>query len=259
MVEKTTNSSVIINSVDRSLLILEYLFNANEPVALTQISNDMGIYKSTVYRTLATLQNRGYVVQDPVTDKYELGFKVHLLGSRMQEASSLEKLVAPYAQDLADRFGESVNVSKLSVDPYGIYVGIVIAKASGDFALSSTIQLGSVNHCYCSAVGKCLLAFTEGINLHVYDDHPMEAYTDTTITSIKELREELDSVRQNGYAIDNEENEPGLYCVAVPVLKDGEAVCAISLSGPKSRMKSDLDTKVKALKETAARISEEMI
>ena len=251
-------SSVIINSVDRTLVILEYLFNQNKPVSLSQISRDLDIYKSTVYRTLATLQNRGYVVQDMNTGKYELGFKIHVLGSQMAGESAMEKQVAPHVQALADRFNETVNVSKLSVDSNGLYVGIVIALAVSNYSLSPTLQLGGVSSCYCSSVGKCLLAFTEGINLHVYDDHPMEKYTETTITSIVDLRAELDKVRRNGYAIDDEEQENGLYCVGVPILKDGEALAAISLSGLKGRMQNGLDEKIEALKQAAEAIGKEL-
>ena len=258
MTEKT-NQSIIINSVDRSLQILEYLFAADEPVALTRISKDLGIYKSTVYRTLATLQNRGYVTQDPETDKYELGFKIHVLGSRMKGESALAMLVEPYIQELGERFHESVNVSKLSTDANGLYVAIVIANHVGNYSLSSFVELGTLSDCYSSSVGKSLLAFTEGINLHVYDKYPMEAHTKNTITDIRKLRAELDKVRQQGYAVDDEEAEPGLYCVGVPILKNGEAVAAISLTGPKSRMLENLDERIEALKEASEAISSELM
>jgi len=116
MSKQEIDKSVIINSVDRSLDILEYLYNANQDVSVTQISKDLGVYKSTVYRTLVTLQNRGYVRQNPNTERYSLGFNVFVLSSRMNQTSSLIDVISPYLQKLNQQFQEAVNLSIMDLD-----------------------------------------------------------------------------------------------------------------------------------------------
>ena len=99
---------------------------------------------------------------------------------------------------------------------------------------------GWANDCHCAAVGKCLLAFSENIDLSVYDQRPMIKYTDKTIVTREELEKELRQVKQQGYAVDDEEREIGLTCIGAPILKNGQyAVAAISLSGPTGRIKDE--------------------
>lgn len=252
-----TNKSIIINAVDRSLDVLEYLFDANQEVPITQISRDLGIYKSTVYRTLATLQNRGYVKQNPETDKYSLGFKAYLLGSRMRTESAIEEVAAPYLKELNERFHEAVNLSVMNRDANGIYNSIIIASESSPLSLNANTNLGDMNECYCSAVGKCLLAFTEGVDLSIYDKYPMVRYNERTITTVGALRDELIKVRRQRYAVDNEEREAGLYCLGAPILLHGSAVASISISGPVGRMKEDgLAEKIDAVKAVGEELSQ---
>lgn len=251
--------SVIINAVDRSLDILEYLYEQDGDVPITQISRDLGIYKSTVYRTLVTLENRGFVRQNPDTGRHSLGFKIYLLGSRMKSESAFDQLVRPYAEKLSRQFREAVNVSVLSLGQEGEYLSLLISKVNGGQTLTSVTQVGSMTECYCSAVGKCLLAFTSSVDLSVYEHHAMTKYTENTITNVADLQAELQRVRKNRYAVDNEEREFGLYCIGMPILRHGEAVAAISLSGPTQRMKHQKkDEMLKALREVSEEISMQM-
>jgi len=250
------NTSVLINSVNRTLDIMEYLFKVGSEVSISQISKDLGLYKSTVYRSLATLQNRGYVKQNPATDCYSLGIKTFVLGSGAKIESELEHMVRPYMQQLNDRFHESVNLSVMARGLDGTYKSVIISKIDSKLSLSAYTNIGSMNECYCSSVGKCLIAFSKDINLNVYEEHPMQRFTDTTITSIEALQAELDTVRSLGYAIDNEEREIGLYCIGVPILQNGTAAAAISLSGPTARMcGTDQQERIAYMKQLGIEIS----
>ncbi|MCD8361520.1 MAG: IclR family transcriptional regulator [Lachnospiraceae bacterium] len=254
---KEQNTSVLINSVNRTLDILEYLFRVGGEVSISQISKELGLYKSTVYRSLATLQNRGYVKQNPANDCYSLGIKTFILGSGARIESELEQTVHPYMQQLNDRFHESVNLSVLTRDVDGVYKSVILSKVDSKLSLSAYTNIGSLNECYCCAVGKCLLTFSDSIDLDVYREHPLERFTDTTITSVEALRAELDTVRMQGYAIDNEEREIGLYCIGAPILQNGVAVAAISLSGPTARMcGSDQAERIEYIRQLSAEISQ---
>lgn len=249
-------ASVIINSVDRALDILLYLYNhEEEEVAITKISDDLGIYKSTVYRTLVTLENKGFVSQNAENGKYSLGTKLYIIGSNVADKLGLEKLITPFATALHDEFQEAVTVSILEKNDLDVYKSVIIYKLSGKQALNFNSAIGSRNDCYCAGVGKCLLAFGENIDLSVYEKFGMQAYTERTITTIEAFEAELQVVREQGYALDDEEREKGLLCIAVPIINKGYATAAISLSGPKERMREDFEHKIKTLMKTAVEIS----
>ena len=150
-----------------------------------------------------------------------------------------------------------VNVSILHVDSLNGYKSVVIYKARGPQPmLSMNPEIGSHMDAYASSVGKCMLAFNE-IDWQIIKKTIFHSYTTHTLTSAEELRAELDQVRENGYALDNEEREVGLFCVGAPIFnKDGKAIAAISISGPKARVFDDhFKEKVNLLKQCAQRIS----
>ncbi len=243
---KKVDPSVIINSVDRAIDIIEYIFAAEKPVSLTQISKDLSLYKSTVYRTLVTLQNRNFIQQDPDSGNYFLGLKLLLISSHAEPHFDITTVARPYMERLYREFSETVNLSVLSTDSNHRYQSVVVDRINGQNRLSSSIRLGSLNECYSCAVGKCLLAFSKHIDLSVYEDFPMVRHTKTTITTIPDLEKELERVRQNRYALDAEEWEEGLFCIAAPILYNGQAVAAMSISGPASRI-NDAQVKQKIM------------
>ena len=230
-------NAVIINSVDRALDVLLYLHEKGGEVSITTISQDLHIYKSTVYRTLVTLENKGFVEQNSDTGRYTLGRKLFVLGMGIGDRVGLRKVVRPYTQRLHEEFEEAVNVSILDRTSQGAYQSVIIWREEGQQIIHFNWEIGSRNDCYCAGVGKCLLAFGEDIDLSVYERQTMNAYTKKTICTVEGLQAELEKVRRTGYALDDEEREVGLTCVAAPILRDGVAVAAISISGPTSRMK----------------------
>lgn len=230
----------IINAVDRALDMLIYMYNAGTEVSITKISEDMGVYKSTVFRTLATLEAKGFVTKNPETEKYSLGIRLYIMGTSIGEKIGIQKLVKPYAKALHDEFNEAVNVSILERNEKDIYRSVMIYKEENNQILRFNSEVGSRNDCHCAAVGKCLLAFSENIDLSIYDQRPMIKYTEHTIVTRKELEKELEKVRFQGFAVDDEEREMGLTCIGAPIFKNGQyAVAAISLSGPTSRIKDE--------------------
>ena len=115
------NQSVIINSVDRTIDIIEYLYLQDKGVSISQISKDLGLYKSTVYRTLATLQNRGYIEQNVSNEMYSLGPKIYALKGSEAPEQKLVEIILPYLKRLNDKYCDSVNLGVLDVDGEGMY------------------------------------------------------------------------------------------------------------------------------------------
>ncbi|MDY0236103.1 MAG: IclR family transcriptional regulator [Gudongella sp.] len=253
--------SETILSVDRALDLMLLLYSRGQGIGVSEIARDLDLHKSTVHRILATLENKGFVYKNIETDKYWLGLKIYAMGLLVGEKLSLTDIIRPFAKELFEEFGEVVNVSILDKDPKSIYKSVIILKESkNNKVLSVNPNVGSSSDPNISSVGKCLLAFGENIEIEKFKDVEFNKYTKHTIDNYEDLIIELEDVKQKGYAIDREEQEIGLYCIGAPILdKNGNAMAAISISGPTARMKNkNLDKKIEKLVEVAKKISYEL-
>ncbi|MDK2822436.1 MAG: hypothetical protein PWQ67_413 [Clostridia bacterium] len=251
------NAKELINSVDRALDILLLLQQEGREMGITQISSALGVYKSTVYRTLVTLENKGFVQQNPDNGKYWLGLRLYSLGMLIKDKLTIKKLTYPYAKALSDKFKEVVHISILDKNAEVYPKHIIIEKIESQQVLSLTPPIGSSACCHSSAVGKCLLAFTPGKYLEKFIGNELPSFTKKTITKWDDLLKELEKIKKDGYAIDDEELELGLTCVAAPIIgRDGEAIAALSISGPTARVKSEKFKEiVKEIKDVTRQIS----
>ncbi len=159
---------------------------------------------------------------------------------------------------LAVLFGYLLHLGQAQLRLPAGYQSVIILKEESDRqVLTVNPPVGSSSDCYCSSVGKCLLAFSPDIDLSVYDSIPMHSYTEHTITTVPALRAELNTVRERGYAMDHEELEQGLTCIGAPILDhSGYAIAAISISGPSSRMlNGDIEERIEAVRRAAKEVS----
>ena len=203
-----------IQSVDRALEVLIYLEAADQETSITKMASDMGVYKSTIYRTLATLEARGFVRKNPDTDRYWLGNRLFSLGKSVENHLGIQEVVRPSARKLYEAYHETVNVAILERDHDEVYRSVIVLKEEGGHQmLTVNLPVGASVECHSTSGGKCLLAFGRNIDLSVYEKRPLHAYTDRTITSATELRAELEQVRRQGYAMDRDEMEHGLTCI----------------------------------------------
>ena len=229
--EKESAKSVIINSVDRSIDILENLFRQGNDTSITQISKDLDIYKSTVFRTLATLENRRYEVQDKNSNQNSIDPTLYAY-STLPHNDIITESVRPLLQEISDAYGECVTYGILEQEWDGMYANVPLITIESTHNLGLSRKISNQTECYCASLGKCLLAFSENVNLDVYKNAEFTPFTEHTITTYEDLMKELEQVRYQGYAVDAEEREIGLYCLGVPVLNGhGNAVAAISISG----------------------------
>jgi DNA-binding IclR family transcriptional regulator len=248
----------LIDSIDRALEILELFLKERCELSVTQISQEIDVHKSTVCRTLETMERRGFVKQNEETGKYWLGLQIYSLGMLYKEKEPLKKLAMPFAKKLAEKFNEGVHITALSMNPGPYPQQVVLEKIQSQQVLNLAPPVGSIAPTYCSASGKCLLAFSPESYLKQYEGCELVRFTEHTITDWDVLNKELAQIRKDGYALDREELEIGLMCIAAPILeRDGKVVAAISMSGPVSRIKKSAIPKIiQAVKETAKEISD---
>lgn len=247
-----------IQAVDRALEILIYLAEADQETSITQMAADLGAYKSTIYRSLVTLEAKGFVRKNPDSDRYWLGNRLFSLGKSVERHLGIEEVVRPYAQRLYQAYHECVNVSILENSHDEVYRSVIIFKEEGGQQMLTVRRpVGASVGCHATAGGKCLLAFGRGIDLSVYKRHAMRAYTSNTIITLTQLQAELERVRIWGYSADHGSIEDGLSCIAAPILsRDGTALAAISLSGATGRMRSgDWTERIAAVRRIAQEIA----
>lgn len=223
----------LVQSVARSLSILEELAAAGE-LGLGELAARTNLRPSTAHRLLATLVARGYAVQSSQTGRYLSGFKLaEMAGLASARTNRLRHLAQPHLSMIQQSTGESANLSVLA-PPNAVYIDQI----DGTRAVRMFAQIGSAVPAHASAAGKAMLAYMPPEALaQLVGDEPLQALTSATITSHAALSAEFVSIRASGYAIDDEEHEPGVGCVAAPVFDQRRSVvAAISVSAPTLRI-----------------------
>ncbi|HXW51387.1 MAG TPA: IclR family transcriptional regulator [Candidatus Acidoferrales bacterium] len=222
-----------VQSVERTLDILESLVELGSEVGLVEISQAVSLPLATVHRLLGTLIQRGYVKQNRQNRKYSLGFRALQMGSDMRQRFSLRLEARPFLQRLMQSCGESANLAVLD-DGEVVYID----QAQSSRILRMFTQIGNRLPAHSTGSGKVMLAFAppdvvEGI-LRRYG---LSERTGHTIVDLDEFRRELERIRRKGYALDDQEHEEGVRCIAVPVRDEsGQVVASLSISGPVTRL-----------------------
>ncbi|WP_291329509.1 IclR family transcriptional regulator [Desulfovibrio sp. UCD-KL4C] len=227
-----------IQSVVRALSILELYNRSTQELSVTEIANLLDLSKSTAYSLISTLAQNGYLEQNPKDSRYSLGLKLLRLGGQVRRHSILVRRATPFLEKLVQEFSETVH---LTVERNGMVV--YIEKIRGKKAVFMQSEVGAENPMYCTAVGKCLLAFMPETRRErlLKQMEPLERRGPNSITSIDELRQELETIRKRGFSIDDEEHVAGLMCIAAPVFThNGEIVASVSLSGAKAGISSKM-------------------
>jgi DNA-binding IclR family transcriptional regulator len=221
-------------STDKVLSILEYLANAGKPVRLQAIAADLGLNNSTVSRFLMSLEKNGYVQQEQETRRYMLTMKLCSLTRKLLSNNNLVNYAKPFLEHLSDIFME---VSCLSIEQ-DMAVVYVATHDGPDNMLKSFSYIGKRAPMHCTGSGKLLLTN--------YTDEQLAEYlrlkgkikpTKNTMTTYKELKNELKLIQERDYSIDNEECEIGMRCVAIPIRNyTGVIIAGLSVTGPSARM-----------------------
>jgi DNA-binding IclR family transcriptional regulator len=235
----------------KALEILDVFTASDKPsLTLQEVSQLSRFSKNTVFRVLYTLGEHGYIVKRG--HHYELGPRATDLGNARLRRRDLISVAGPELDALRDQFGETVNLGVLD----GAQIRYVDVRESPHrFRLAE--RVGGSDFLHCTALGKATLAYLPGDEVRrLLKEQGMPRQTERTFTSVPAFLAELETVRAQGFAVDDQESMEGAYCVAVAVLHtNGEPVAAISISGPTTRFHAASAAKAsQALQEAAARI-----
>jgi IclR family acetate operon transcriptional repressor len=219
-------ASAGVQSLGRAFDVLELMAAAEGEIALSRLAEESGLPGPTIHRIVRTLVARGYVLQMP-SRRYVLGPRLIGLGSGAR--ASVEVWATPPLQALAEETGETANLAMLDLDRV-VYVAQV---PSTRHTMRMITEVGRRVHAHCTGVGKALLAqLPDDEVARMLAAAGMPALTSRTITDVDRMLGELAVVREQGYAIDDGEQELGVRCVAVAV----NSFTAVSVSGPTSRV-----------------------
>lgn len=223
----------LIQSLDRGLQLLEIISLASEPMGLPELADLLEVDRSTVHRLLGTLQQRNYVFQDSQSKRYSLGMRVIELSRRALDSINFRAIAKPYLKSLSKETGESTNLFILTNDH-----AVCVDYEASPSPLAVSNDIGIIYIMHATAGGKVLLAFMpEQLSLKIIKGSSLESFTPRTITDPNSLQMHLLQIREQGFALDDEERYIGVRCIAAPIFDHTRKVIAgISMSGPASRV-----------------------
>ncbi|MDI9597167.1 MAG: IclR family transcriptional regulator [Candidatus Caldatribacteriota bacterium] len=225
-----------IKVLSKAFAVLDVLLEQKSPMSMSEISEKLNFYPSTVHRILDTLKYGGYVEQNPNNLKYQLGLKLLELGMAKINQIDLVKEARPFLKELAKKCDETVHLAILE-DNNVIY----LAKEESSQTIRMISYVGKRAPLHCTGLGKVLLAYLPLRERdRIINKIDLFQLTNNTITDIKRLEKELNMIEENGFALDCEENEKDVRCIAAPI-KDykGKVVAAVSISGPSYRINNE--------------------
>lgn len=223
-----------VQSVDRALELLERLCGSKEGYTIHGLSEESGLHKSTVHRLLAALAARGYVRKDEESGRYRVTTRICELSGQVVEGLDILQVSRRAMEELSKTTGETVHLVVREGDEI-VYVQKVESDVSSMRMFS---RIGMRRPMYCTGMGKAILAeLPEEEVDRIWNASDIQAYTEHTITSLARLKEALKAVRRWGCAVDNQENELGVRCIAATIHDYTGGICgALSISAPLLRM-----------------------
>ena len=216
-----------ISSLEKSLRVIESLSKNPRGLSLLEISGLVRIPPSTVHHILQTFALYDYIAQDSETKKYSLGFKFLEIGKRITDSIDIRKISSKYLFELHEKIGETVHLAILR---NGRVIYIDKVEKPGGLSLATYIGFSTDPHA--AAGGKVLLSELSQKEIkNIYRGRSLKKYGKRSIKSVTQLMDELERVRKQGYAIDDEEYYEGVRCVAAPIKSGGKIVASISITG----------------------------
>lgn len=232
-----------VRAVERALDILLCFSGTESELGLSDIAKKLGLHKSTVHRLLASLEAKGFIRRHPRTEKYRLGWSVLELVSNVYQSDDLSSIVLPEMTRLRDLLGETISLYILSGRER-----IRIQAVESNQPVRRVANIGKRLPLVVGASGKVLLAWQPELAQELMTDGTWPREVDK-----QEFRNQLRSVRDQGYAVSIEEREAGAAAVAAPIFtRSGELVAALSVSGPVDRFTDDaIERSARALQQSA--------
>ena len=229
----------MVQAITRMLDVLEALASAREELSLTQLQTQLGLPPPTLHRMLKTLIERGYVEQNANSRHYGPGLMVLEIAEAAKRNARFDlcRIARPFLQQLTDETGETSNL----IVPHNKKI-VYIEQVSSPRSVRMFTEVGHRAPFYCTGAGKAILSSFSPDQLEDYlTAVKLEQLTPHTFASVEALKHEVSQIRERGFAIDNEEFEIGVRCVAAPIIDSrGSCIGSISVSGPTTRMSYEL-------------------
>ncbi len=221
-----------VQSVDRALDLLEALSAADGETSITALAAQTGLHVSTVHRLLSTLLRRGYVRQNLETSRYYAGAKLATLAEGRSRFGEMRQRARPILRSITETTRETTNLVVMD-DLAAVYIDTIPSPQ----VVRLFTAIGNRVPLHATGAGKALLAsLPQAKRDALLDRLDLRQYTPRTLIDGPSLRRALDETRERGFAIDDEEYDDGVRCVAIPVGGMNDAVAAISVSAPASRL-----------------------
>jgi IclR family KDG regulon transcriptional repressor len=250
----------LVQTIERVANIFEVMAQNTQGISLKELSARVSLPKGTIHRLLSSLAYFGYVRQASESKNYQLGFKLVELGNSLLNQLDVRVQARPFLVGLSKGIKETIHLVVFDQNE-ALYVDKVESdeKLGG---LQMVSRVGTRIPAHCSSVGKVFLAHLSDSQLDtLIKEKGLTKRTKNTITDPEKLKQHLKIIRQQGYAVDDEENEKGIRCVGAPIFNQrGQVIAAISISGPAVRITQKIiqQTLRKEVLQTALDISREM-
>ncbi len=244
-----------IKVLRKALDVLELFSEEVSELTAAEISKLLNQNKTSAFRIISNLEAAGYLEKDPATLKYRLGMKLFFLGSLVRPYSQLKRMAKPFLTELNQQCGETVHLTVLHKGEV-----LYLDKLEGHYTIRVVIsRIGESLPAHCSGVGKMLLSsLPEKEVAELVASRGLPKFTPKTITTLNDLKRELALTRERGFAIDNEEVEAGIKCVAAPIHFNGAVIAAISASAPKERFERNREELISLVMDQARQISDSL-
>ncbi|WP_449279077.1 IclR family transcriptional regulator [Leucobacter sp. GX24907] len=231
MNESRTRSGALESGLD----VIEALAQSNTGLGVSDLAAELSMDKGNAHRLLRTLMHRGYVQQDEMTKRYRSSAKLLSVAGSVLRRLDVRAAAEDACDELLELTGESVHVSQMtSGGP------VYVLQRKAPFRVSVDTEVGARPPMHATATGKAVLAHVPAAERETWLTLPLDRFTIRTLTSLDELARDLDAIAERGYAIDDEEYNPGVRCLAAPVFGiDGTVTGCIGVSSPIHRMGLD--------------------
>lgn len=251
MREEAVISTSNVTSVERAISILELLDGSRRGMSVSEISRKLRLPKSSTHAIILTLARKDYLVRHHSDRRYTLALKVYNLGRETLHGLELSETALEPMKWLVKRTHLTSHLAVLEKNQ-----AVYIQKVTGPGLVLFDTFIGKRTNLHCTAVGKVLLAYSHALaSDQFFSKSTLAKHTARTITTVTALRKALDKVRSDGYAMEDQEEEIGVRCLAVPVFNQGEFLAALSITGIVSQLPlENVDTLVASAKKAAGRM-----
>jgi DNA-binding IclR family transcriptional regulator len=251
-----TSSAYRVQVLDRAISILNLLADTRQGAGLGDIADGIGVPKSTAHRIVMNLEAERMVERDPISGRYRLGLRLFELGSLAVARFNIRDRAVQYLEALVRETDETAHLCVLEGGEV-----LYLDKLESSRTVRLTSRIGLRNPAHCTGVGKAIMAYLNDSEVEeIVQRRGLTRFTSKTITTLAELRLELEKVRELGYAVDDEEHEEDVRCVAAVVRDhEGRPAAAISVAAPSFRMPVEkLPVFAKAICKAAEQLSREL-